>query len=347
MRLSGRIFDLKYNQFMHHKSLILLCLLLSACTSLPFLQPTPTLSPEQIQSAALQTLTAVRATEKSFTNTPRPSATFTSIPSETPYLTATPTLSPTPILPTITLPGSPQPIIPTSFLQTQAALPCNKAEFVQDTSYPDRTYVTPGKVFIKTWRIKNVGSCTWTPNYKLVYQNGERFSAAYVTNIMTDVAPGKSADISIYLLAPTKLGEYTGTWRLQSPFGDQFGIGPADLPFSVQVVSSNTANVFAVTSVRSYASPKTYTGECPKEITLTGKITTNGQGTVEYHWIFSNGEKTEPDSIEFEKAQQITITETIEVGTPGKTYSGWAQIYIDQPNHQLFGQAIYSGTCNP
>jgi len=39
---------------------------------------------------------------------------------------------------------------------------------------PDGWLITPGLVFKKTWRLKNIGTCTWTRNYSLVFAGGEQ-----------------------------------------------------------------------------------------------------------------------------------------------------------------------------
>jgi hypothetical protein len=39
---------------------------------------------------------------------------------------------------------------------------CDAAAFVSDVTYPDGSDVTLGSTFTKIWRLKNVGTCTWT-----------------------------------------------------------------------------------------------------------------------------------------------------------------------------------------
>ena len=44
-----------------------------------------------------------------------------------------------------------------------------RAEFVRDVNYPDGTYVMPGTSFVKTWRLRNVGTQAWNTNTRLVF----------------------------------------------------------------------------------------------------------------------------------------------------------------------------------
>lgn len=99
-----------------------------------------------------------------------------------------------------------------------------QAEFVRDVTYPDGTYVMPGSSFVKTWRIRNVGTQAWNTNTKLVFIAGDPM-AAVGTNIPYYVAPGNTVDVSIRLTAPTYGGTVTGQWMLQSPDGTLFGVG--------------------------------------------------------------------------------------------------------------------------
>src|SRR6478609_8802676 len=51
-----------------------------------------------------------------------------------------------------------QPTITNTPEPTQA---CDSAEFMDDVTIPDGTIVKTGETFIKTWRFKNIGTCTW------------------------------------------------------------------------------------------------------------------------------------------------------------------------------------------
>ena len=99
-----------------------------------------------------------------------------------------------------------------------------QAEFVRDVTYPDGTYVMPGSSFVKTWRIRNVGTQAWNTNTKLVFIAGDPMNAVGA-NIPYYVAPGNTVDVSVRLTAPTYGGTVSGQWMLQSPDGTLFGVG--------------------------------------------------------------------------------------------------------------------------
>jgi hypothetical protein len=108
-----------------------------------------------------------------------------------------------------------------------AAGACNAAQFVADVTIPDGTYEDPGEVFVKTWRLKNVGTCTWTTAYGVVFDSGEQMSGPDLAMLPRYVSPGQSVDISVTLTAPTTAGIFRGYWKLKSSSGQLFGIGPA------------------------------------------------------------------------------------------------------------------------
>lgn len=60
--------------------------------------------------------------------------------------------------------------------QTNTPKPCNDAQFVSET-IPDDSEFNAGAGFIKSWRFKNTGTCTWNTNYKLVFKNGDQMGA--------------------------------------------------------------------------------------------------------------------------------------------------------------------------
>src|SRR5512140_232913 len=109
----------------------------------------------------------------------------------------------------------------------KAAAICNAASFVADVTIPDGTYISPGAPFIKTWRLKNTGTCSWSPSYAVNYYTGENFGNTSPAYLGRYVSPGQSVDVSVRLIAPTSSGTYRGYWKLQNASGISFGIGGA------------------------------------------------------------------------------------------------------------------------
>lgn len=209
-------------------------LLLTAC-NFPGSAGQPTISPELIYTAAAQTQIAQQTQAAQGTPIFLPTST-------SPAVTETPT-SPVVLVPTNTpLPPTNTPL-PTSTLipptPTATPIPCDRGQFVKDITVPDNTEIASGTTFVKTWRLKNNGSCTWTSSYSIVFYNGDAMSgpaSAPITN--GTVPPGSTVDISVTLIAPTTTGTYKGNWRLRNTGGTTFGIGPgADQSFWVQIKS--------------------------------------------------------------------------------------------------------------
>ncbi|MFZ6020112.1 MAG: NBR1-Ig-like domain-containing protein [Chloroflexota bacterium] len=114
--------------------------------------------------------------------------------------------------------------------------PCERAEFVSDVSIPDGSEFSPGQTFIKTWRLKNTGSCTWTTSYRVVFDSGNVLGAPPSFNLPVNVPPDGLVDISVNMKAPEQLREYESYWKLQNPQGVVFGLGSrADKSFWVKI----------------------------------------------------------------------------------------------------------------
>ena len=101
---------------------------------------------------------------------------------------------------------------------------CNIATHVADVTVPDNTEFAPGTAFDKTWRLKNVGTCTWTTSYEAVFSDGDKMSGPNDINLTKSVAPGETIDITVSLKAPTTPGTYRGNWKLRDANGNIFGL---------------------------------------------------------------------------------------------------------------------------
>ena len=94
----------------------------------------------------------------------------------------------------------------------------------------------PGAQFTKPWELKNIGTCTWTSSYGLVFVSGNSMNGSAVANLPYSVVPGQSANISIVLTAPQSEGAYRGYWMLRNAAGVPFGLGSAaSNPFYVDI----------------------------------------------------------------------------------------------------------------
>ncbi len=118
------------------------------------------------------------------------------------------------------------------------AAPCtDRASLIDDITIRDYTPLNPGEPFTKVWRLQNSGTCTWTPEYALVFFGGERMLAPASIPLAGIVPPGAMVDLAADMTAPTVPGTYEGFWRLRSPAGEYFGLGASgDQSFWVRIV---------------------------------------------------------------------------------------------------------------
>lgn len=168
------------------------------------------------------------------TDMPSPTPTLTDTPTATPTPTSTPTLTPTP---THTSTPTPTPTsLPTEMPYTSATLTptpaltdtptpsgCTlNASLVEDVTIPDGTKFGPGERFIKTWRIRNSGTCDWDEGFQLAFEAGDQLGAPTSVPVPA-TASGASVDVSVEMVAPATPGTYRSDWRIRNPDGIVFG----------------------------------------------------------------------------------------------------------------------------
>jgi len=99
-----------------------------------------------------------------------------------------------------------------------------RAAFYGDVSVPDDTLFRQGEVFVKIWKVRNEGTCTWDSDYTLVFAGGSQMSGISASPL-PDAAPGDIIEIPIELTAPSRGGTYVGNWMFSDPYGGWFGVG--------------------------------------------------------------------------------------------------------------------------
>ena len=231
----------------------------------------------------------------------------------------------TTVVPTATLPALPTSPPPTVATATQD---CDKADFVTDVTIPDGTVLSPNEAFTKTWRLRNSGTCSWTPAYAIVFSSGDAMGGPATQAMVGNINPGDTVDISVTLKAPATAGDYKGYWKLRNSAGVLF----ATIYLDIKVGGGGP---FAVTGVT-----MSVAGSCGN-FQITANVTTNGAGTVTYKWKYSDGtidNTTHPDLV-FDAAGTKSVSTSWATNTSG---AKWMEIYIDKPNHQQFGRANFS-----
>jgi len=129
--------------------------------------------------------------------------------------------------------------IPAIATNTSAPIPvsrCDAAEFVSDVTYADGSVITRGSDFVKIWRVKNIGTCSWTTSYALTFTGGDLMNGPLVVALTNNVNPGETTDIQVSFVAPNKDGSYRSYWKMRNASGALFGVGKeTDTPFWVDV----------------------------------------------------------------------------------------------------------------
>lgn len=127
--------------------------------------------------------------------------------------------------PTVTLAGSATATNPPVLQSPGPTSLCDAAQFLADVTYPDASILPRNSTFVKVWRIKNVGTCTWTTSYALVFTGGDAMNAPAAVGMPGTVNPGQYIELPVTLKSPGKDGAYRGYWKLRNTSGALFGIG--------------------------------------------------------------------------------------------------------------------------
>lgn len=195
----------------------------------------PTLDANVIFTQAAETVAA----QLTRTALSQPTATNTALP--------TPTVTPTIQLPTAITESDSTSTTPLVTSESGSTPNPNKMTFVTDVTIPDGQVIPPGSKFVKTWRIKNSGTTTWTANYRVRLWAGNSFGAPTSFLLAQEVKPNAEVDISIEFTAPSQTGEYISHWILsddqEANFGNTFYVN-----FVVGVPASPTATLVEPTS---------------------------------------------------------------------------------------------------
>ena len=187
--------------------LLVVTFLFSACA--PAVPVEPTQDVMAIRTSAAYTVVAeFTLTAAAFTRTPLP-------PTQTP-IPETPTETPTIAFATD----------PTQIALGTPGVPCNDLSIDRatvDVTIIDGTQMTPGQEFVKTWKIKNTGTCAWGEGYGLIYLYGEKMNGQPIP-LSIVVQTGEEVEVTVNLKAPEKTGNYISAWQMAAPNGVPFGV---------------------------------------------------------------------------------------------------------------------------
>src|SRR3990172_997763 len=280
-----------------------------------------------IQTSVAQTVAAQTTVEVA--NTATPSAPV--IPTQTPFQLPTPL-----VLLTSTVPPS-----------NASKVECAKASLVSETIV-DGTIFKPGTQFTKTWEITNTSNCVWDTSYKIVYWSGDIMGGGYVYNLPQVVGPGQTIPISLVLIAPTADGTYRSEWKLQTPDNINYGVGAYQAAFYTEiVVSSSVKQKYAVTKMELNVTREPLTG-CPANTIYTAyaTFTTNGPLEFVYHWLQSDGNDSNPQTIVLKAAGTKTVSRVWKLGrAASQNDNRWFAIVLTEPDYREYPSVGFGFHC--
>jgi hypothetical protein len=76
------------------------------------------------------------------------------------------------------------------YSRDRRARPCYYARLVRE-SVPDGSDFEPGEYFQKSWSLRNVGSCVWYPDMRLVFRSGDQMEGPDSVRLNEYVEPGE------------------------------------------------------------------------------------------------------------------------------------------------------------
>jgi hypothetical protein len=216
---------------------------------------------------------------------------------------------------------------------------CYFSRWTGDETILDGTKMDPGEEFVKSWTLRNEGTCDWNTNTRMTFEDGDQLGGASSVYLTRTVRPGETYNVEIPMKAPASDGNYTGVWRFTAANGTKMG------KYWVMITVGNPPPAFAVTGVTYYMPHTTIDMGCPNDVSISAEITTNGPGNVSFKWDDSQGcPGCATKSTSFASAESKIIQHTMTISTTGDY---WAKIYIDEPNHQWFGQKSFHVNCTP
>ena len=212
-------------------------------------------------------------------------------------------------------------------VEEEDEIPCNDSHIIGET-IKDGTVFEPGEHFTKSWTLRNEGDCDWTGSYALKFIEGSRMGGASKINVPSVIEPYEDITFQVDLTAPDTPGDYTGVWQLFADDGEEMG------RYWVKITVENPAPAFAVTSVSTSITNKTFNGACPQAIDVEIYIKANGTGTISYQPETNDLGMAPKDTIVYNSAGTKTESYTWTIQTSGNY---WLKVHVPDPNNQTFG----------
>jgi len=314
----------------------------------------PTINPDLIYTAAAQTADA------------RLTQIFQSTPSATPVI-PTPTFDFVQTMAAQTASSlltqaaalTPSPQASASSTSAPPGPTGDRAAYVADVTIPDGTVIASGAAFVKTWRLQNAGTTTWTTSYSLVFVSGEQMGTITSVPLAQSVAPGAQIDVSVNLVAPTNNGTYQGYWKMKNASGQFFndsvyvliavGSGGATQPAKTSTPTSTGVPTNPISSLNMSVDEDTFLGPCPYTFTFAATFTLSRGASLTYNLEAGS------DTPGFQFVLPGPQTNTFGPGTYSLTFPleftdsgiGWVRFHVTVPVDMTSNQATFNLTCTP
>lgn len=315
----------------------------------PKIPATPTANPDLIYTAAASTANA-RVTQI-FLSTPS-ATTVPPTPTSNPTQTAAAQTAAAALTQSAAISPTPQGTIAPTTAPTGAIN--DRATFVADITIPDGTVIAPGAAFVKTWRLQNGGSTTWTTDYSLDFVSGDQMGTITSVPISQSVAPGAQVDVSVNMTAPTAAGSYQGYWKMKNASGQYFNDsvyvqitvgtgGGAGTPTKTGAPGN------PVTNLTMSVDEGTYLGQCPHTYSFAATFTLSQSATLTYK--LEGFSDTPGFSFNLPGEQSNTFA----AGTYSLSFpleftdsgTGWIRFHITDPVSMTSNQVNFDLTCTP
>jgi hypothetical protein len=219
------------------------------------------------------------------------------------------------ITPTVAQEASPTPTQPGDEIGDDVA------EFIADITIPDYSEFKAGETITKTWRVRNSGTTTWTTDYTVVFEKGEKLGAPNSINLPKSVGPNQFVDISIEFTVPSAAGEYSSYWNLKNPDGQKVGVAEEGKYFTMFMIiqsvdetddggtstSGGIAGGAKITNATVSVDKPNFSGSCPAQLTFTYTVTTSKAGKVNFHLKFN---ALSPSGYVFDAPPEYTVNFT-------------------------------------
>lgn len=337
---------------------LLMPILLMGCGSRE--SATPTTNPDLIYTAAAQTadvrLTQIYQSTPSATPVP-PTPTFD--PTQTAAAQTASAILTQSALVSLTPQGTVTQMVPTLPSNPQG----DRSVYVSDVTIPDGSVIAPGAAFVKTWKLQNAGTTTWTTSYSFVFISGEQMGTITSVPLPQSVSPGQQVDVSVNMVAPATQGTYQGYWKMKNSAGQMFndsvyvlikvGTGGATQPVNTPGPSPSPTSTGSpgnlISSLTMSVDEGTYLGQCPHTFTFAATFTLSQSATLTYKL------EANSDTPGFQFNLPGAQTSTFGAGTYSLSFplaftssgTGWLRFHVTAPVDVTSNQVSFSLTCTP